>query len=85
MYNSKAEFTVVGTFFHEQISFPEKLDIEKNKTTFSISVLKVVYKLGLVFSNSNFFINKSSQERKSVCEKNTFFCKFSFSRLKTRH
>ena len=34
--------------------------------------------MGLVFSNSNFFINKSSQGRKSVREKSTFFCKFSF-------
>ena len=36
--------------------------------------------MGLLFSNSNFFINKSSQGRKSVCEKSTFFCKFSLGR-----
>ena len=38
----------------------KKLEIEKTKPTFIISVLKVEYKVGLVFSISNFFINKSS-------------------------
>ena len=31
-----------------------------------------------------FFINKSSQGRKSVCEKNTFFFKFSFSLMQLK-
>ena len=44
--------------------FLKKLEIEKTKTTFIISVLKVVYLLVLVFSISNFFINKNSQGRK---------------------
>ena len=35
----------------------------------------------LVFSISNFFINKNSQGGKSVCEKSIFFYKFSFSTL----
>ena len=43
------------------------------------SVLKVVHQVGLVFSNSNFFINKSSQGRKSVHEKSTHYCKFGFA------
>ena len=34
-------------------------------------------------SNSNFFINKSSQRRKSVREKSTFLCKFSFIQKKS--
>ena len=38
----------------------KKLEIEKTKTTFIISVLKAVYKVPLVFSKSNFFINKYS-------------------------
>ena len=53
----------------------------RTKTTFIISVLKVVYLVGFVFSNSNFFITKSSQGRKSVREKSTFFCKFSFNSM----
>ena len=41
------------------------MEIEKTNTTFIISVLKVVnYMYGLIFSNSNFFINKNSQGRK---------------------
>jgi hypothetical protein len=52
----------------------KKLEIKKTKATFIISVLKV----GLVLSNSKKFINKSSQGRKSVREKNTFFYKFNF-------
>jgi hypothetical protein len=46
----------------------KKLKIEKTKTTFIISVLKVVYKVVLVFSKSNSFINKNSQGRK-LCAK----------------
>ena len=42
----------------------KKSEIEKTKTTFIISVLKVVYQVVLVFSKSNFFINKNSQGRK---------------------
>ena len=38
------------------------MEIEKNKPTFITSVLKVVYYVGLVFSNSNFVINKSPRE-----------------------
>ena len=48
-WSSKAKFTEVSTFFHEHIFLPweflliKKLEIEKTKTTFIISVLKVVY------------------------------------------
>ena len=35
--------------------------------------------MGLVFSKSNFFINKISQGRKSVCEKSTFSRTFAFT------
>ena len=45
------------------------MEIEKTKTIFIISVLKVVYVLVLVFSISNFFIIKNSQGRKFVREK----------------
>ena len=39
----------------------KKLEIEKTKPTFIISVLKVdIIKVGLVFSISNFFITKTS-------------------------
>ena len=42
--------------------------------------------MGLVLSNSNFFINKNSQGRKSVREKSTYSLKFGFMSLnkKTR-
>ena len=35
--------------------------------------------MGLVLSNSNFFINKNSQGRKSVREKSTYSRKFGFT------
>ena len=35
--------------------------------------------VGLLFSNSNFLTYKSPWGRKSICNKSTFFCKFSFS------
>ena len=67
----KAKFRQVSTFFHEHIFLPweflliKKLEIEKTKTTFVISVLKVVYKVVLVFFKFfNFFINKNSKGRK---------------------
>ena len=44
----------------------KKLEIEKNKTTFTISVLKVVSWVGLVFSNSNFFIRKKFPGKENV-------------------
>ena len=47
----------------------KKLEIEKNKTTFIISVFKVVYYVVLVFSIFNFFINKNSQGRKLSAKK----------------
>ena len=37
--------------------------------------------MGLVLSNSNFFINKNSQGRKSVREKSTYSLKFGFSNI----
>jgi hypothetical protein len=40
--------------------------------------------VGLVFSKSNFFINKISQGRKSVREKSTFSRTFAFSSLTQR-
>ena len=49
---TKAEFTPVSTFFYEhiflrwEILIIKKLEIEKTKTTFIISVLKDVYYLG---------------------------------------
>ena len=67
---TKAKFIWVSIFFHEHIFLLweflllKKLEIQKTKTTFVITVLKVVYKVVLVYSISNFFINKISQERK---------------------
>ena len=53
----------------------KKLEIEKTKPTFIISVLKVdIIKLGLVFSISHFFITKTPLEE----EKNTFLQLFGF-------
>ena len=52
-------------YFPWEFLLAKKLEIEKKtKTTFIISVLKVVYYVVLVFSNSNFFFNKNSQGRK---------------------
>ena len=51
----------------------KKLEIETFFTIYvGLSVLKVVYWLGLVLSNSNFFINEKSQGRKSVRKKSTY-------------
>ena len=46
------QFSSLGIFI------VKKLEIEKTKTTFIISVLKVVYLVVLVFWISNFFTNK---------------------------
>ena len=65
-YMSNIKKIVVGIFKKNFIFFfllIKKLEIEKTKLTFVISVLKVVCYVGLVFSNSNFFINKISQGR----------------------
>ena len=50
----------------KKILLIKKLEIEKTKPTFIISVLKVVYQVGLVYQISNFFINKTSQRKKKV-------------------
>ena len=42
----------------------KKLEIEKTKPTFIVSVLKVEYWVVIVFLNSDFFIDKISQENK---------------------
>ena len=53
-----------------RIKLRKELEIEKKtRTNCIISVLKVIYSVGLVFSNYNFFINKSSKGRKFVREK----------------
>ena len=44
--------------FAREILLLKKLEIEKTKPTFIISVLKVEYQVGLVFSISNFFMLK---------------------------
>jgi hypothetical protein len=45
------------------------LEIQKTKTTFNISVLKVIFWMVLVFWISNFSINKDSQGRKFCAKK----------------
>ena len=54
-----------------EILLIKKLDFEKTKLTYYIQILKLIciIKMVLVFSISNFFTNKNSQERKSVREK----------------
>ena len=61
----KAELLQEGIFFlihlfARDVLVMKKLEIEKTKPTFIISVLKVdIIKVGLVFSISNFFITKT--------------------------
>ena len=50
------------------------MEIEKTKPTFIISVLKVVYYVGLVYQISNYFINKTSQRKKKFFWKRKSFC-----------
>ena len=68
-FGSKAELPQVGIFFTFnflpwEFLLTKKLEIDKNKTiyytTFKTDIIEVV----LVFSISNFFINKNSQGRK---------------------
>ena len=63
---SCTQFPSLGIFVSKK-----KLEIEKTKATFITSVLKVVHWVVLVFSMSNFFINKKSQGRK-LSEKKLF-------------
>ena len=79
----------VSTFFHEHIIFLpweflliKKLEIEKTKTTFVISVLKVVYLWLWFFRYQTFLLTKFPREGKCVREKSTYLCEFSFSALK---
>ena len=51
----------------------KKFEIEKTKPTFIISVLKVVYWVGLVYRISNFNINENSQGKKLFYIKNILF------------
>ena len=55
---NRTQFPSLGIFVSK------KYEIEKTKTTFIISVLKVVYLVVLVFSISNFYTNKNSQGTK---------------------
>ena len=58
----------------------KKLEIEKTKPTFIIPTIKTdIIKVGLVFSISNFFTNKTYQANNWECEKNTFLCEFGFT------
>ena len=52
----------------------EKLEIEKTKLIFIISVLKVEFKVVLVSWISNFFINKMSLANKWMKKKIPSFC-----------
>ena len=48
----------------------KKMEIEKTKPTFTISTFKTdIIKVGLVFSISNFFINKTSLANKWMRKK----------------
>ena len=63
-------FFSTNRFLSWEIMLLRKLEIE-------ISVLKVVYQVGLVFSISN-FLNKISQGKNRFVEKNTFSALFAF-------
>jgi hypothetical protein len=70
----KVELPLEGIFFALdflpwEFLLVKKLEIQKTKTSFIISVLKVVYLVVLVFSISNFFANKNSQGRKLSSKK----------------
>ena len=58
--NCRKVFFFLLQLFASGILVMKKLEIEKTKPTFIISVLKVdIIKVGLVFSISNFFITKT--------------------------
>ena len=64
--DDKAELLQEGIFllihlFARDFLLMKKLEIEKTKPTFIISVLKVEYYVSLAFSISIFFINKIHQ------------------------
>merc|ERR1712051_822191 len=67
MVRNKAELLQEGYFFLLQlfargVLVMKKLEIENTKPTFIISTFKTdIIKVGLVFSISNFFINKTYQ------------------------
>merc|ERR1712051_836911 len=68
-YCTKAELLKEGIFFlihlfARDILVMKKLEIEKTKPTFIISVLKVEYHVVLVSSISNVFTNKTSLANK---------------------
>ena len=61
---AKAELPQVGIFFALPWEFlvTKKLEIEKNKATFIISVLKVVNYMGLFFQIPTFLLTKVLRE-----------------------
>ena len=66
--------------FARDVLAMKKLEIEKTKPTFIVSVLKVdIIEVGLVFSISNIFITKTSLANNGRRKKNTFLQLFSFS------
>ena len=62
----------------------KKLEIEKTKPTFIISVLKVEYQVVLVSSISNFFSNKMSLANKWMREKMPSFCNLALESVMTQ-
>ena len=73
----KAELLQEGIFFLIylfvwEILLLKKLEIEETKTTYKSTLKTDIIKVGLVFSISNFFINKNSQGRKLIA-KNILF------------
>ena len=69
--HSKAELLQLKLIhlFARELFLMKKLEIEKTKPTFIISVLKVEYQVVLVSSISNFFINKMSLANKWMRKK----------------
>ena len=61
---NRTQFSSLGIFICKKVGNPKK-----TKTTFITSVLKVIYLVVLVFSISNFFINKNSRGRKLNAKK----------------
>jgi hypothetical protein len=73
--------------FASELLLMKKLEIEKTKSTFVISVLKVEYLVVLVSSISSFFINKMSLANKWMRKKIPSLCNLAlegFQKKKSR-
>ena len=72
---NRTQFPSLGIFVSKKVGNPKKI-----RPILSYQFLKVVYWVVLVFSISNYFINKNSQGRTFSAKKKTYFRYFSFDR-----